>query len=190
MNEHASEIRGFPVISRKEGAMLGTVAAIYLDTAANSVAALSYRPRRMSRDRYYVAAQSVQIVGRDIVLIGSESDTTQITDASVPAGQCLKELQGSWVTTSEGKHLGALADVDFSQKDWAITRLILSEDRSLPVDANDIRIGDEIIVPAEYADRLEVLHESDPGVLRRIFGTEPSEPKHTHEDETTASTHH
>lgn len=172
--EHASELRGLLVVASDEGAQLGNLSGIYIDPAKKSIAALTFRTRRLGGDEYFVAIGDVKTVGRDVVLISSEAAAQKISDEEKPPGKSLKELQGAWVTTMDGDHLGALVDLDFSD-DWRISELSLANDGEVQVEANDIKIGDAIIVPVEYAERVRRARESSPGFLRRAFGGESLE---------------
>ncbi len=59
--------------------------------------------------------------------------------------------------------------------DWDLTALILAEDHRLPVVAEELAIGDEVIVPQRYADRVESLAEETSGLMERAFGKETVE---------------
>lgn len=169
--EHASELRGFLVVARKEGAQLGHLSAIYVDPVQKRIAALTFRKRWLGGGEYFVPIDAVQTLGRDVVLISSENEVTKIGDGKRPPGRSLKDLQGTWVTTANGKHLGTLVDLDFNT-DWNISDLSLADDRELPIELDALQIGDEIIVPAEYADRVRSNSEAKPGFLRQLFGSE------------------
>ena len=170
--EYASELRGFPVVSSDEGAVLGTLSTIYINAADRRVAALGYRTRWLRGEEFFVPISDVRKIGRDVVLIASETSAEKITNGvPEPPGRSLKDLQGVWVTTMDGRQLGTLVDVEFTE-DWWISELSLAEDKAISVDAREIKIGDQIIVPAEYADRVRATRETEPGFLRRVFGGE------------------
>lgn len=172
MTQHASELRGFLVVARQEGAEVGSLSAIRIDPAAKTVIGFEMRTRRLAGDVRYVDVGDVEVVGRDVLLVTSEEILRDVTDDEPAPGVSLKHLQGMWVTSTEGKHLGTLIDVDFAPGDWRIRELLLAEDRHLAVDPDQIKIGDEIIVPQEMAARIEESPEPRRGLLSRIFGHE------------------
>jgi hypothetical protein len=110
-----------------------------------------------------------------VALISTENVVHEITDDEQPPGRSLKDLQGAWVTSMNGHHLGTLVDFDFGE-DCRITNVILADDRELPVNADEIHIGDDLLVPVAYADRVkESPQPTDRGFLRKIFGGESIE---------------
>lgn len=172
MTEHASNLKGFWVVSREEGANLGTLTSIHFDPTEKAVSAFCFRGRRHGTGDYFVPVSEVQLVGRDIILISSMEVRTKIEAKVKPPGMRLNELQGRWVTSMEGKHLGTLVDIDFSQSDWKISQLTFTDKRQLPVNADEIVIGDEILVPVEAASRIIAAKKGAPGFIERTFGEE------------------
>ena len=171
--EHASELRGVLLVAREEGAQLGTVTGINVNPDSKQIAAIRFRPKT-GRKEAFVLMADVQLIGRDVVLVSSEIAVKPIEDDITAPGKNLEELQGAWVTTTEGKHLGTLVDVDFRPRDWLISELDLSDGKSLEVDPTELRIGDEVIVPASYAKRVKEAPKQ-PGVMSRIFGADTME---------------
>jgi sporulation protein YlmC with PRC-barrel domain len=172
MLDRASETCDLMVITAEEGAQLGFVSDVFIDTQTRCVAAFGTRRRRIGGGEYFVAASEVRLVGRDVLLVSNVRAMTRVTGATEPPGRSLTDLRGTWVTTMDGVHLGTLADVEFAAGDWGVSELILADDRRLPVDRAEIRIADEILVPVEYAERLEKRKESRPGLLARVFRRE------------------
>jgi len=172
MTEHASTLKGFGGISREEGADLGTLSAVYFDPENKTVSSFSFRSRRHGSGDYFVPVSEVQLVGRDVILVSTMEARTKVEAKIKPPGMRLNELQGRWVTGMDGKHLGTLVDIDFSQTDWKITELTFADGRHLKVEADEIVIGDEILVPKEYASRLGPAPEGKKGLIERAFGKE------------------
>lgn len=172
MIETASDLRGVLVVAREEGAQLGTVSDVYIDTENKLIAAISFRSRGLTGRVHFVLTGEIQLVGRDVILVVSERSAKPLDGAEPPPGKSLRELQGCWVTTLNGKHLGTLVDLDFSPGDWEVSELTLAEDKHLPVTAGEIKIADEILVPVSYADRVQKSQKDRTGVLGRVLGTE------------------
>lgn len=168
--ESISELRGVLVIAREEGAQLGNVANFFVDPGKKTLAGLSFRQSRFGKPQYVDMKNVVQL-GRDVVSITSEHAAGELpADTSY---RDLKSLQGLWVTTLGGAHLGVLVDLDVSQQTWMISELTLDDHRSLSVDPTEITIGvDEILVPTDYADKIEASSEPTRGFLRRALGAE------------------
>ncbi|MCB9655648.1 MAG: PRC-barrel domain-containing protein [Deltaproteobacteria bacterium] len=168
--ENASELRGILIVSREEGAILGAIDSIYIDPDTRALVAVGYRPRKNARRDRFVLTQAIEKVGRDVVLIDSEDSAKAVDEETTVPGRSLKSLQGCWVTTDDGRHLGTLVDVDFSSAHWLISELELADNKRLPVDPNELRIGDEIIVPRAYAERVTARPEAQYGVMGRLLG--------------------
>lgn len=171
MLESIAELRGIWVTDLERGCLLGTVSGMTVDPSNGEVAGLIYRTRKGPKQKFFVPRAQIDKIGRDVVFL--KSDTGQAIEHIEDApGVSLKELQGQWVTTMDGKHLGTLVDIDFSPSDWKISELELSQDKRLGVDASAIKIGDEILVPAEYADHLKDMPQERYGAMGRILGAE------------------
>jgi sporulation protein YlmC with PRC-barrel domain len=176
MLDRGSEMRGFLVVSRKEGDQQGIVSGLHIDTGTKRVAAYRYRRRkRIGTDEYFVPVEQVESVGRDVVTITSEEVATKCSEHAPAPGRSLKDLQGAWVTTMDGNHLGTLVDLEFESTQWGITDLFLADDKRLPVRRDEIEIGDEILVPVGYRELVTDVDEGTPGFLRRAFGREALE---------------
>ncbi len=171
MLDRASDLRGIAVVSGNDGAQLGTLSAVYVDPEKNNIAAIGYRTRRIGGDEFYVLAADVQTLGKDVVLISGEDAARRIAGITKAPGHSLKDLQGSWVTTMNGNHLGTVLDLHFNPEDWSIAMIELDDDKQLPVDASEIKIGDEVLVPASYATQLQQTTERRSGFMSRLFGT-------------------
>ena len=172
MFEHASDLRGFLVVATEEGAQAGVLSSVQVDVKGKCMAGLVYRTRRVAGERRFVAVDQIQSLGRDVALISSETSTRLVTAENPAPGRSLRELQGAWVATMEGEHLGTLLDLDFSRSDWSIKELILADHKRLPVEAREIKIADEVLVPASYAQRVEPEGEEKPGLLERALGSD------------------
>ena len=153
MIESAAELRGLSVITREDGALLGSVSGVTVDPVRRAIATLILRARSAPRKELFVPMEEIELIGRDAILIKSQSSAHPIEGGDLP-GKSLRALQGAWVTTLEGKHLGTLIDIDFSARDGRISELELAEGKRIAVDGAEITIGDEILVPATYADRM------------------------------------
>jgi sporulation protein YlmC with PRC-barrel domain len=176
MLDRGSEMRGFLVVSRKEGAQQGIVSGLHIDPGTKRGAAFRYRRRkRIGTDEYFVPVEQVESVGRDVVTITSEEVATKCSEHAPAPGRSLKDLQGAWVTTMDGNHLGTLVDLEFESTQWGITDLFLADDKRLPVRRDEIEIGDEILVPVGYRELVTDVDEGTPGFLRRAFGREALE---------------
>ena len=172
MFEHASELRGFLVVAREEGAALGSLSAVQIDPQSKCVVAIAYKTRRVGGDEYFVSIDNIEKLGRDVVIVSNEQAATRVSETTPAPGRALRDLLGMRVTAMNGSFLGALVDIDFSPNDWVIRELVLAEDKHLPVVANEIEIGDEILVPSTYVERLQASTTPKEGFLRRTVGSE------------------
>ncbi len=64
--------------------------------------------------------------------------------------------------------------MDFSHETWRISELIFAEDMHLPVDPDQIQIGDVVIIPSDYEANIQHTDKAEkgPGYLEKISGTD------------------
>lgn len=168
-----SVLRGLQVVSRDEGTMLGSVVRVFVSASTRRVSALSFKDR--NGDEKYLEQHRIVLIGKDVVLVSSESDVKSLAELSSQDTRSLKDLQGTWVATMEGKHLGTLVDLDIDDEQGTISELRLENGKRLPIqEPNELTLGpDQILVAAHCEARLV---ESEPqeanGLLGRFFGNE------------------
>lgn len=172
MADHASDLKGLVVMSREEGARLGTVLEILIDTQAKRLAGLTFRTRPIGGEERYVPIKEIQIIGRDMVLVSGEQAAIAVVDSTKSGTKSLKDLQGCAVVTTEGSRLGTLVDLDFDRSDWSISELMLAEERHLAVKPQDLALDDDIIIPAALAARVQSSAAPKTGLLGRAFGAQ------------------
>lgn len=167
--ECVSTLKNARVVAQKEGALLGSVSHIYFDQEQRRLSALTFKPRRLFGDASFVAMQDVVSMGRDVVFIPEESKSQQVSPTAKPRGREIESLFGHWVTTTEGKHLGHLSDVDFDPVTWDVSALRLSEGTRIPVKKENVVFGaDEVMVDATVADEF-VTEPQKQGVLAKFL---------------------
>jgi uncharacterized protein YrrD len=164
---YASQIVGFPVISEAEGSQLGVVSAVYLDTAQKRIAALGIRTRRVGGEDAFVPCSAVLRVGRNVVLISTEAGATPIAADTPPPGLSVSNLHGVRVTTMDGHHLGTVEDLAFAT-DWMLVEVALADNKALVIDPASLSIADEILVPADSAEKIRYLKHHAKGRGREI----------------------
>lgn len=170
--ENTSSLSGMVVIAEKEGSFLGNVSRVYVDGETRQMRGIAFKTKRVFGTLAFVPISSILKVGRDVITIQTEADAQEVTESSTVPGMDLKTMQGHWVTTSTGKHLGRLSDLDFEPTTWSITAICLADGSSLPVTPNDVTFGsDEVIVPAAIEANLKMSQEAH-GVLTRMLGHE------------------
>ena len=167
--ESIAELRGILVIELENGSILGSVSGMTVDPQSGTIATLVYKTKKGTKQKFFVPKEQVEKIGRDVVLL--KSDTGKPIDKIEEApGLSLKELQGCRVITLEGKHLGTLVDIDFSPSDWRVSELELAEGKRVAVEAKELKIGDDILVPAEYEKRLKEMPKERYGAMGRLLG--------------------
>lgn len=150
----ASEALGDMVISHAEGANLGSVKDVYIDTEKKCVSGISFRPNIFT-DTSWIAAKNIEIFGEDVILVSSKEASMELVD-DVTRGTSLRELKGHPVVTDDGKRLGTLQDLELRGSDRAISELFIDQHRHVAVTPDEIKVGpDEIVVPASYENRVE-----------------------------------
>lgn len=171
LKEKISDLHGLLVVAQEEAAQVGTVEDVFVDTERCALAARTIRPRGLRKQRL-LPADAITVLGRDVVFISSESAVVDMPEGG-PPGRDVKALQGAWVTTLQGAHLGRLVDLDVRSRDWAVAELRLTDGKLLPITAEQLTIGpDELIVPAHCGDMISDAPPQKRGLLARVFGTE------------------
>lgn len=144
------ELKGRLVVSRDEGVRLGLATGLTVDDAVGRIAALVFRKKRRSRDRW-VKTSDVVSVGPDLVVIASEA---KVHDDEIP-GRRLADYRGCWVTTLSGDHLGRLDDMATEGGDWSVNQLEFQDGSTVEVDGAQLVFGrDEILAPDKFASRI------------------------------------
>jgi len=168
--ESMSDLRGMPVIARAEGRKLGTVVKVLIDPSTRRLAGLVLRPHRFA-DRQIVLGRDIEVLGDDVVIVPKAAAAAGLLKDTLP-GRDVRDLQGVWVTTMDGRHVGTVVDLELDPETLELTALHLSDDRRLAVD-DTLAIGpDEMIVSADLQGKLTMPAEREPGLLSRLFGRE------------------
>jgi uncharacterized protein YrrD len=168
-SDQISETLGYAVIAHKEGAQLGDVVHVFFDTKSKSISGMTLKKKTFGKESWF-GVEEIELFGKDVVLIKSESSLTPVTNPDVLKGTSLKEMRGMRVVTMEGTQLGLLKDFEVRGENWSISELYLDDNLRLSVDSVEITIGpDQIIVPARYAQRVVKEPKPSPGFLQRIF---------------------
>jgi sporulation protein YlmC with PRC-barrel domain len=168
--EHATEILGYTVIAHKEGAQMGRVSHVFVDPKTKAMSGLTFKSRFMA-DEQWIGVQDIELLGKDVILVRTEASAKRLGADESAHGRSLKELRGTAIVTMEGKKIGTLEDVDFADDGSTISGLHLNGGRQLAVEIDALNIGvDQVMVPAEYENRITTEKKDDPGFLRRVLG--------------------
>jgi sporulation protein YlmC with PRC-barrel domain len=147
----ASTVKGMPVLSLTEGARVGNVKDVLLDTAALRVTMLLLST---SDGESMVPFEKVRSIGSDAVTIESTAATEGATGQTAVVGnRAVGEILGLPVTSADGAHLGSVHDLEFDGRDGRLTELAVHKGgmlgiggTSLTVPASAIRsIGPKLV---------------------------------------------
>ena len=170
--ESASGLRGTLVVTKQEGSQLGQIAKIYFHPETKKISGVSLRKNLIGED-FFVDVENIDFIGEDVIFVQNKEAVKPISEMNKPTGNSLKDLQGSWVTTLGGDHVGILVDVEIHPKEWVISELLLSESRRLSIEPAEVTMGqDEVLVPGNYADKVKESDASKRGFIARTFGQE------------------
>lgn len=170
--ENLSSIRGFIIVSYEEGKRLGVISAIYINPDSKEIEAFQYKNQYfVPGDSFFVKKPDVQVIGQDLVIVNSEKSVIKVSESEKPAGISLKELQGANVSTDNGQILGAVLDFDFDPLNWKISKIALADDKELEVNPDEVKLGDVVIVPEHYKDKVKE-EAKKPGYLQKVWGNE------------------
>jgi len=173
-------LKGLVVASLREGKLLGRVSKVFIHKQNAGVSGLLIRDQSWSLEYQYISVTEIQSLGEDIIFVDSKDSLKKPKDTKSKSEISTKDLQGQWVTTLSGKHLGQFEDAIFLTSNWKVTELTMSENKRLTVDQGDITFGfDEILVPNEYISKVQHSKVKKPSIFSRIFHEEPSKVKST-----------
>jgi sporulation protein YlmC with PRC-barrel domain len=174
-SDQLSETIGYSVIAHREGAQLGDVAHVFLDPENKNISGMTLKSKVFGKESWF-GVEEIETIGTDVILLKGEASLTPLAKAGVTKGKSLKDIRGTRVVTADGKLLGTLDDFEVQGDDWSISELYLDKNRRLPVASAEIKIGeDQIIVPAEYSERVVEEPEDNSGFFHKIFGAKKEE---------------
>jgi uncharacterized protein YrrD len=170
--EKENDIVNATVVSIEEGVVLGSIIDIFMDPASQRLCALAYRERILGK-KFYIPSSAIYRVGEEIVFIETREVAVQMNEKNQPPGENVKTFQGKWVTTTQGDHIGHVADFDFDQSSWSLSGIIFSDGRHLPLEEMVPKFGnDEIIVPPSALDKIKSPPQDGAGLMAKLFGRE------------------
>jgi sporulation protein YlmC with PRC-barrel domain len=174
-NEPISQLEGILIVAKEEGAQLGKVSGIFMDPALRKLAAVTFRPHSIG-PMHFVPVEEIAWIGHDVLFLSRKGASHPYSGSDHPNWRPLKDIQGLWVTTQDGTHLGVVLDVEIDPKAWTIAELSLADGHFLPVKPEEIVIGlDEVIVPSSYRAHLKGAKAEAKGLLARVVGRETIE---------------
>lgn len=171
----ASNLAKLLVSSESEGAILGHVTHMVCDREEKAVVAIGFR-ENIFKDEYLVPVSAVHKIGRDMLMIDTES-AMEPMPKHLPAGQMFfKSLTGTMISSLAGNMLGRLSDIAMHQDSWKFNRLYFDQHHWLDVEPESITIGpDQILVPAGATDRIVEIKNQQGWSLARAFEKETYE---------------
>jgi sporulation protein YlmC with PRC-barrel domain len=116
----------------------------------------------------FVNIKDVQIVGEDVVIISNKKAVSPPPEDNQSSS--LNTLKGFKITTQEGQHIGELYDLNIITEDGKIAEIILTENKRLNIRDDEITIGDDVImVPVDYAKRIQEIEHARSGILTHLL---------------------
>lgn len=158
----ASSLMRLEVSTQEEGAKLGHVTHVLCDRNRKAVIAIGFR-ENIFKDEYLVRSENIKKIGRDLLVISSES-CIESMPKHLPDGQIfLRSFTGTPIASLAGNALGKLSDIAIDRDSWYFQRLYFDHHHWLEVTPDTITIGpDQILVPAGSTDQI-VEEKADPG---------------------------
>jgi uncharacterized protein YrrD len=158
------ESRGRPIVTRKEGAIIGKLDDFQFDLRSGQVFGYLVRATSLFRKAGGVRAEDLDQVGRDVAFIGSESQVEWIggsrntEDGRTWASRYL----GTRIVTRDGAALGTVDDLVFHPGDRQVVAVVVSSNRIIRIDSR-VSTGPAVVVLAEerIAVPMPEAHESE-----------------------------
>lgn len=167
--EKMSEMKDTVIISEVEGAYLGNISQVYINPETKKISSITYKSNRLFASSSFIPADLITRIGRDVIFVQSETNARELSGTSKPSGQEIKTFLGHRITTTNGRFLGNLADLEFDGETHAIKVILFTDGSCLPVSSHEVKFGeDEIIVPASIESKIK--KTSVTGMLGRILG--------------------
>lgn len=169
--EKVSNLKGVLVVAYEEGLQLGKVNDIYIDKQTCQIKGISFKTGLLRIEKEsFVSIENIRKMGKDVVIVTNEAAAIPISK-EIEASS-LNALKGFKITTHDGKQLGEFSDLTVTMENGIISEIILSGNKMLDINVEDITIGaDVIMVPADYAVRIKDIEEQKTGLLSRMFTT-------------------
>lgn len=144
------EARGRPIVTRKEGAIIGKLDDFQFDLRSGQVFGYLVRATSLFRKAGGVRASDLDQVGRDVVFIGSESQVEWIggNRNSEDGRSWASRYLGTKVVTRDGSAMGSVEDLCFHPGDRQVVAVVLSGNRIVRLDER-ISTGSAVVVIAD-----------------------------------------
>lgn len=168
LKDKITDLQGILVVDYEQGRRIGKMVDVFLNVQGNRISGIAFKPSQMGTDApSYVAFEEIHRMGCDVVIISSEEVVSPLPESI--AQRSLKRFKRNPVTTHDGQQLGELADVTIKPEDGRIGEIILSEDKVIDIENDNVFFGpDAVIVPSTYAEKDYPSESTSPGILHRI----------------------
>ncbi len=121
------QLKGMPVLSLREGEVLGRVREAIVDTAAGRVVALTLDRRTPAGEPQVVATANIRSVGQEAITVEDRSSVVPIS--RIPRFKELAQkgrpLRGRPVMTEQGFRIGRVADATVDEADFRLAGFLL-----------------------------------------------------------------
>jgi len=171
------QIEGLAVISIADGAKVGTINQMFVDTNARRLVGFGIRPEggRLSEDTPNVIdIDDIYALGADALTL---NDTNAVrgdrTRAAMSGLVDVDELTKRKVMTEGGTHVGEVASLEFDDRSYALSEVEVSpgffkSNQRVPI-AQVINVGDMVIVANEVCASPDATDEEDEDDGERRF---------------------
>lgn len=177
-----AELRGIIAVSLDKGKNIGKIKRVLIDKAAHSVWGITLMQGGFFGAEFILPVKKLKKLGEDFLLVKSGSDLQdfEIHDAEniLPETvNILNDMIGFDVTSSTGKHLGNLLDIEIETSSWKINGFYLSGGKTVTDLTSEVIFGDDVIivpptVTIEEYEQPENPGQKSLGILARTIGRE------------------
>ncbi len=162
-----SQLKGMEVLADEEGALLGSVRRVLVDSRRRRAEAIAFKGRGVTAERW-VPVSTVRRLGRDVVFVGALAEVRD----DQPGGRDVRDMQGLPVNTLDGKLLGQLADLVFDSGDWSIKSIHVEGGGEADLDEKSVLGEDAVLLREGVRLSLSPQGERRGGFLSRVFRKE------------------
>lgn len=160
------KVQGMDVVTITEGASAGTVQDLLFDLETRAILGYRIKASGVFGKTCGVATTAVRVLGRDVVLVESESAIEVVsTKGSVEDGRAwVTAYVGSKVMSRKGEAVGVVEDVEVERD--RVVGLLLDQDRVVPVGPR-VTLGKDVVV-LEDASQAEKAPSGEGGFWSRM----------------------
>ncbi len=168
MTIYYTKLKGMEVLAEQEGALLGSVRWVVIDSKRKQAKALVFKGRGVAGEKW-AKVTDVKRIGRDVVFL---SALAAVRDGP-PRGRDVRDMLGLPVTSLDGKRLGILDDLVFADDTWKVASVVIEGGAEVDLAGEAVLGEDTLLLQKGAQEQLRRKKTTGgKGFLDRVFSSE------------------